>query len=100
MPRGLPANARLPYTAGPHMCGPYGMPVGEAFMPPVDVPAAASCPGGMNPSPTKRLPPWGCARRRVSERNRRRRLLARRLKLSAKRTDEGRVSQGDPFTEW
>ena len=25
--------------------------------------------------------PWGCARRRVSERNRRRRLLARRLKL-------------------
>ena len=30
-------------------------------------------------------PPRGCARRRVSERNRRRRLLARRLKLS--RTD-------------
>ena len=29
------------------------------------------------------LPPWGCAHRRVSERNRRRRLLARRLKLSA-----------------
>ena len=28
-----------------------------------------------------RLPPWGCARRRVSDRNRRRRLLARRLKL-------------------
>ena len=26
---------------------------------------------------------WGCARRRVSERNRRRRLLARRLKVSA-----------------
>ena len=31
----------------------------------------------------KWLPPRGCARRRVSERNRRRRLLARRLKLSA-----------------
>ena len=30
-----------------------------------------------------RLPPRGCARRRVSKRNRRRRLLARRLKLSA-----------------
>ena len=30
----------------------------------------------------KRLPPGGCARRRVSKRNRRRRLLARRLKLS------------------
>ena len=30
----------------------------------------------------KRLPPRGCARRRVSKRNRRRRLLARRLKLS------------------
>ena len=29
------------------------------------------------------LSPWGCARRRVSELNRRRRLLARRLKLSA-----------------
>ena len=29
------------------------------------------------------FPPRGCARRRVSERNRRRRLLARRLKLSA-----------------
>ena len=28
------------------------------------------------------LPLWGCARRRVSERNRRRRLLARRLKLA------------------
>ena len=40
----------------------------------------------------------GCARRRVSERNRRRRLLARRLKLSAKRTDEGGVCQQYPFT--
>ena len=39
----------------------------------------------------KWLPPRGCARRRVSERNRRRRLLARRLKLFAKRTDEGRT---------
>ena len=29
-----------------------------------------------------RLPPWGCARRRVSKRNRRRRLLARRLKVA------------------
>ena len=38
-----------------------------------------------------RLPPRGCARRRVSECNRRRRHLARRLKLSAKRTDEGRA---------
>ena len=28
------------------------------------------------------LPPWGCARRRVSKRNRRRRLLARRLKVA------------------
>ena len=28
------------------------------------------------------LPLWGCARRRVSERNRRRRLLARRLKVA------------------
>ena len=28
------------------------------------------------------LPPRGCARRRVSERNRRRRLLARRLKVA------------------
>ena len=41
-----------------------------------------------------RLPPRGCARRRVSERNRRRRLLAWRLKLSAARplTDEGEPS--------
>ena len=29
-----------------------------------------------------RLSPWGCARRRVSKRNRRRRLLARRLKVA------------------
>ena len=35
--------------------------------------------------------PWGCARRRVSECNRRRRHLARRLKLAAKRTDEGQT---------
>ena len=33
----------------------------------------------MNP---QSLPPRGCARRRVSERNRRRRLLARRLKVA------------------
>jgi|GEM_PF-92987 len=45
----------------------------------------------------KRLPPRGCARRRVSERNRRRRLLARRLKLSAQRTDEGRVFHNYPL---
>ena len=44
--------------------------------------------------------PWGCARRRVSECNRRRRHLARRLKLSAKRTDEGRVCRGCLFAGW
>ena len=44
------------------------------------------------------LSPRGCARRRVSERNRRRRLLARRLKLSAKQTDEGRRCNYNPFT--
>ena len=38
-----------------------------------------------------------CARRRVSERNRRRRLLARRLKLSPKVTDEGRPCRHNPF---
>ena len=43
------------------------------------------------------LPPRGCARRRVSERNRRRRLLARRLKLSPKVTDEGRPCRHNPF---
>ena len=36
------------------------------------------------------LPPWGCARRRVSERNRRRRLLARRLKVAP----QGRMRGG------
>ena len=41
--------------------------------------------------------PRGCARRRVSERNRRRRLLARRLKLSPKVTDEGRPCRHNPF---
>ena len=46
----------------------------------------------------KRLPPRGCARRRVSKRNRRRRLLARRLKLSPKVTDEGGAYGGNPFT--
>ncbi len=46
----------------------------------------------------KRLPLRGCARRRVSERNRQRRLLARRLKLAAKRTDEGGVCQRYPLT--
>jgi len=45
----------------------------------------------------KRLPPRGCARRRVSERNRRRRLLARRLKLSPQVTDEGKVCHYNPF---
>ena len=45
----------------------------------------------------KRLPPRGCARRRVSECNRRRRHLARRLKLSAKRTDEGKVRAATHF---
>ena len=45
----------------------------------------------------KGFPPRGCARRRVSERNRRRRLLARRLKLSAKRTEEGQTSRSNPF---
>ena len=43
------------------------------------------------------LPPRGCARRRVSERNRRRRLLARRLKLSPQATDEGKVCHYNPF---
>ena len=42
-----------------------------------------------------RLPLRGCARRRVSERNRRRRLLARRLKV-ARRPDEGRVRSTVP----
>ena len=41
------------------------------------------------------LPLRGCARRRVSERNRRRRLLARRLKV-ARRPDEGRVRSAVP----
>ena len=41
------------------------------------------------------LPLRGCARRRVSERNRRRRLLARRLKV-ARRPDEGRVQSAIP----
>ena len=41
--------------------------------------------------------PWGCARRRVSECNRRRRHLARRLKLSAKRTDAGKVRAATHF---
>ena len=41
------------------------------------------------------LPLRGCARRRVSERNRRRRLLARRLKV-ARRPDEGRVRSTVP----
>ena len=45
-----------------------------------------------------RLPLRGCARRRVSECNRRRRHLARRLKLSAKRTDEGQAYLYNPFT--
>ena len=40
----------------------------------------------------KILPPRGCARRRVSERNRRRRLLARRLKVAP----QGRM-RGKPF---
>ena len=35
-----------------HMCGPYRQLVGEAFMPPVYLPAAPNAPGGMNPSPT------------------------------------------------
>jgi hypothetical protein len=34
----------------------------------------------------------------VSKRNRRRRLLARRLKLSPKVTDEGGAYGGNPFT--
>ena len=42
----------------------------------------------MNP---QSLPPRGCARRRVSERNRRRRLLARRLKVAP----QGRM-RGEP----
>ena len=41
------------------------------------------------------LPLRGCARRHVSERNRRRRLLARRLKV-ARRPDEGRVRSTVP----
>ena len=45
-------------------------------------------------SPTH-LPLRGCARRHVSERNRRRRLLARRLK-AARRPDEGRVRSTVP----
>ena len=44
------------------------------------------------------LPLRGCARRRVSERNRRRRLLARRLKLSPKVTDAGKVCHSIPLT--
>ena len=36
----------------------------------------------MQKSEAQSLPPRGCARRRVSERNRRRRLLARRLKVA------------------
>lgn len=39
-----------------------------------------------------RLSPWGCARRRVSKRNRRRRLLARRLKAAP----QGRMRAGSP----
>lgn len=45
----------------------------------------------------KRLPRGGCARRRVSECNRRRRHLARRLKLSAKQTVEGKVHAAAHF---
>ena len=45
----------------------------------------------------KKASPRGCARRRVSERNRRRRLLAWRLKLSPKVTDEGRTLCGNLF---
>ena len=33
------------------MCGPYRQLAGEAFMPPVYLPAAPNAPGGMNPSP-------------------------------------------------
>ena len=42
------------------------------------------------------LPPWGCARRRVSERNRRRRLLARRLKGGPAGPDEGQSFRDCP----
>ena len=38
------------------------------------------------------LPPRGCARRRVSERNRRRRLLARRLKVAPQGRMRGRCA--------
>ena len=42
--------------------------------------------------------PRGCARRRVSKRNRRRRLLTRRLKLSPQATDEGKPRHHHPPT--
>ena len=44
--------------------------------------AADSFPRRGKPFYLQSLPPWGCARRRVSKRNRRRRLLARRLKVA------------------
>ena len=43
------------------------------------------------------LPLWGCARRRVSERNRRRRLLARRLKVGPQGRMRGTFAI---FTRW
>ena len=45
----------------------------------------------------QRLPPRGCARRRVSERNRRRRLLARRLKVAPQGRMRGTFAI---FTRW
>ena len=74
--------------------------VGAGFIPPghFPPPQTATAARGLAALQQKRLPLRGCARRRVSERNRRRRLLARRLKLSPKVTDEGRRYRSHPFT--
>ena len=65
--------------------------VGAGFILPGNFPPpqTATAARGLAALQQKRLPLRGCARRRVSERNRRRRLLARRLKVAEAPTEAG-----------